>query len=65
MSIPKFVIKNNMNKSSSTGIYFKDIIADSDLENICYDLTGETKYSVEFVENDYEDDFLESSYNKR
>ena len=50
MSIPKFVIKNNMNKSSSTGIYFKDIIADSDLEKICYDLTGETKYSVEFVE---------------
>lgn len=64
MSIPKFVIKNNMNKSSSTGIYFKDIIADSDLEKICYDLTGETKYSVEFVENDYEDDFLERSYNK-
>lgn len=64
MSIPKFVIKNNMNKSSSTGIYFKDIIADSDLENICYDLTGETKYSVEFVENDFEDDFLERSYNK-
>lgn len=53
-----------MNKSSSTGIYFRNIIADSDLEKICYDLTGETEYSVEFVENDYEDDFLERSYNK-
>ncbi|HEL2594969.1 TPA: HNH endonuclease [Streptococcus suis] len=64
MSVPKFVIKNSMNKSSSTGIYFKDIIAESDLEKICYNLTGKFEYSVDFVENDYEDDFLERSYNK-
>ena len=61
---PKFFIKNNMQKSNITGVYFKDIISEDDLYNICYNLTGQSDFSYEFVNNEYEDEFLSKSYNK-
>lgn len=53
-----------MQQSKKTGIYFRDIVKNSDLEKICYDLTGQTKFSVDFVDENYKDDFLNTSYNK-
>ncbi|HFI0914520.1 TPA: HNH endonuclease [Streptococcus suis] len=64
MVIPKFIIKNNMQKSTKTGLYFRDLISDNDLEQISRNLTGSSQYTVEFVNNDYKDDFLDESYNK-
>lgn len=63
-TLPKFFIKNNMQKSNITGTYFKDIISKDDLYNICYNLTGQSNFSYEFVNNEYEDEFLSKSYNK-
>lgn len=40
MVIPKFIIKNNMQKSTKTGLYFRDLISDNDLEQISRNLTG-------------------------
>ncbi|BCP64690.1 hypothetical protein SUT503_17480 [Streptococcus parasuis] len=57
MVIPKFIIKNNMQKSTKTGLYFRDLISDNDLEQISRNLTGSSQYTVEFVNNDYKDDF--------
>ena len=60
-TLPKFFIKNNMQKSNITGTYFKDIISKDDLYNICYNLTGQSNFSYEFVNNEYEDEFLSKS----
>ncbi|WP_109433406.1 HNH endonuclease signature motif containing protein [Aggregatibacter segnis] len=62
--LPKFFIKNNMQKSTITGVYFKDIISEDDLSTICYNLTGKNNFLYEFVSNEYEDEFLSRSYNK-
>lgn len=61
---PLFIIKRCMQKSLVTGVYFDDLISDSDLETICYSLTGKKSFKVEFVENDYCDEFLPATYNK-
>ncbi|MDG2962182.1 HNH endonuclease signature motif containing protein [Exercitatus varius] len=62
--VPKFFIKNNMQKSNITGVYFENIISRDDLSVICYDLTGQRDFLYEFVDNEYEDEFLSKSYNK-
>lgn len=64
MDIPHFIIKNNMNKSSVTGKYMRDILTDAILRDVCLRITGREEYSVDFVENQYEDDCLSKSYNK-
>lgn len=64
MSKPHFIIKNNMNKSSSTNIYMKDILTPSVLQDVCFRITGQREYDVDFVDNAYEDDCLSKSYNK-
>lgn len=56
---PKFIIKRNMQKSAQTGIYFDDLVTHRILEEICVWITGRVDYEVEFVENDYSDEFLE------
>lgn len=64
MNKPHFIIKNNMNKSSSTNTYMKDILTPSVLQDVCYRITGQNDYNVDFVDNSYEDDCLSKSYNK-
>lgn len=64
MAKPNFIIKNNMNKSSVTNIYMKDLLTDDILRDVCLRITGQTDYNVNFVDNEYEDDCLSKSYNK-
>ena len=62
--IPKFFIKRNMQKSKNTGIYFDYLITDPVLGEICVEVTGRSDYEVEFVDNDYHDEFLDATYNQ-
>ncbi len=64
MDKPKFIIKNNMNKSSVTGVYMKDILKENVLKDVCQKITGTTEFTVDFVDNEYEDDCLSKSFNK-
>lgn len=61
--IPKFFIKRVMNKSSKTGLYFDDLVTEEVMGKICKEITGETEYEYDFVDSDYEDEFLTGSYN--
>lgn len=62
--IPKFIIKRNMQKSAQTGIYFDYLVTDPIMGQICIEVTGRPDYEVEFVENDYADEFLDAKYNQ-
>ena len=61
---PHFIIKKELQKSSVTGIYFKDIITETILKDVTKKITNQESFTVEFVDNDYSDDFLPKSYNK-
>ena len=61
---PRFVIKKNLQKSKSTGVYFSDVITKDVLDEVCAKVTGKKEYTVEFVDNDYQDQFLPNTYNK-
>ena len=61
---PHFIIKANLQKSKTTGKYFSDVITEGVLGDVCYRITGLLEYTYDFVDNDYEDDFLEATYNK-
>lgn len=62
--IPKFIIKRNMQKSAQTGIYFDYLVTNPVMGQICVEVTGRHDYEVEFVENDYADEFLDAKYNQ-
>ncbi len=62
--IPKFIIKRNMQKSAQTGIYFDYLVTDPIMGQICIEVTGRSDYEVEFVDNQYEDEFLDAKYNQ-
>lgn len=62
--IPKFIIKRNMQKSAQTGIYFDYLVTDPVMGQICVEVTGRRDYEVEFVENNYSDEFLDAKYNQ-
>ena len=62
--IPKFIIKRNMQKSAQTGIYFDYLVTDPIMGQICIEVTGRRDYEVEFVANDYHDEFLDAKYNQ-
>lgn len=47
---PHFIIKNNAQKG---GYYYKDILTDKVLKDITLKVTGETEYTVEFDDEDY------------
>lgn len=61
---PHFVIKENLQKSKTTGIYFCDVVTEDVLSDVCYRITGQTAFTYEFVDNEYQDAFLDASYNK-
>lgn len=63
-STPHFIIKSNLQKSETTGKYFSDVTTPAVLKDVCYRATGETKYTFQFVDNAYSDEFLEPTYNK-
>jgi hypothetical protein len=53
-----------MQKSAKTGVYFDCLVTDPVMGQICIEVTGQPNYEVEFVENDYEDEFLDAKYNQ-
>lgn len=61
---PYFLIKNNMNKSSLTNTYFRDILTCDILKDVCKRITSLQEYDVDFVDNKYHDEYLAPSYNK-
>ena len=61
---PHFIIKKELQKSGVTGIYFSDIITEEILKDVTYKITNQKEFTVEFVDNDYSDDYLPKSYNK-
>lgn len=61
---PQFIIKKNLQKSSVTGVLFSDVITQDILRDVCQKITGTSDFDCIFVDNDYEDEFLERSYNK-
>ena len=61
---PHFIIKANLQKSKQTGKYFRDVITEDVMTDVCQKITGVSEYTFEFVENEYTDDFLPGTYNK-
>lgn len=61
---PLFVIKRNLQKSAQTGLTFQDQLDDESLKDICQKITGRSDYDCQYVEDNYSDDFLASTYNK-
>lgn len=61
---PHFVIKKNLQKSKNTGVYFSDVVTPEILKAVCGLITGQTDFTYQYVDNDYHDTFLETSYNK-
>ena len=53
-----------MQKSAKTGVYFDYLVTDPVMGQICIEVTGRRDYEVEFVENDYHDEFLDAKYNQ-
>ena len=53
-----------MQKSAKTGVYFDYLVTDPIMRQICIEVTGKSDYEVEFVENDYSDEFLDAQYNQ-
>lgn len=62
--IPHFVIKNNLQKSKQTNIYFGDAVTVEVLKDVCNRITGLDTFTYDYVDNDYTDDFLPPTYNK-
>ena len=57
--IPRFIIKKNLQKSKVTGRDFTEVATNEVLTDICIRLTNCDKYTVNFVENDYTDEFYQ------
>lgn len=61
---PHFIIKNNLQKSKQTGVYFSDAVTEKVLRDVCRRITGETDFTFDYVDNHYQDEFLGPTYNK-
>lgn len=62
--IPHFVIKNNLQKSKQTNVYFGDVVTPEVLKDVCKRITDLDNYTYEYVDDEYTDDFLAPTYNK-
>ena len=63
-AIPHFIVKKNLQKSLSTGVYFSDVVTLNVLKDVCHLITGGFDFTYDYVDNDYCDEFLEATYNK-
>ena len=57
-STPHFIIKKNLQKSVQTGVLFIDQLSDDVLRDVCTKITGQSNYTVDYVDNDYQDEFF-------
>lgn len=58
MRNPHFIIKNDLQKSLSTGQYFSDAVTPDVLADVCYRITGINHFTYEYVDKNYSDDYL-------
>lgn len=59
-----FMMKRNMQKSAQTGKCFSDIVTPEIIKDISFKLAHTEDVSINFIENDYEDEFFANTYNK-
>ena len=59
-----FMMKRNMQKSAQTGKCFSDIVTPEIIRDISFKLAHTEDVSINFIENDYEDEFFANTYNK-
>lgn len=64
MRNPHFIIKNDLQKSLSTGQYFSDAVTPDVLADVCYRITGINHFTYEYVDKNYSNDYLPPTYNK-
>ena len=43
--VPHFVVKNNLQKSKQTNVYFRDIVTPKVLETVCIRITGQNIFT--------------------
>ena len=48
---PHFVIKENLQKSKNTGVYFSDVVTPDILRDVCWVITGQTNFTYQYVDN--------------
>ena len=58
------MMKKNMQKSVQTGKCFSDIITADIIKDISFKLAHTEDVNIYFIENDYEDEFFDRTYNK-
>lgn len=61
---PKFMMKDNMQKSKDTGVYFHHLVSEINIHEISNIITGTKECDIEFVNNEYADDFIPKGYNR-
>lgn len=61
---PHFIVKANQQKSKTKGIYFSDVVTPQVLADVCQRITGQNNFTYSYVDNEYEDEFLSTGYNK-
>ena len=59
-----FVVKRNLQKSKNTGVYFSDVVTPEILTDVSNKLMGVSDCSVDYVTNEYKDNYLDTGYNK-
>lgn len=64
MTKPRFTVKENLQKSKQTGVYFSDVVTPDVLKDVSLKITGSSDCIIEYVSNDYEDQFLPTGYNR-
>ena len=62
--LPRFVVKQNLQKTSATGERFSDAVTPEVLREVCRLITGSCECSVEYVGNAYSDGCLPATFNK-
>ena len=48
--LPHFVVKKNLQKSGTRGIYFSDVVTEEVLRDVCLKITGQMEFTCEYVE---------------
>lgn len=61
---PQFTVKENLQKSKQTGVYFSDVVTPEVLSDVAEKITGVAECEVKYVANDYSDNFLSTGYNR-
>lgn len=61
---PHFIIKKDLQKSEQTGHYFDEAVTPQVLSDVCRRITGLIDYTYDYVDKNYQDEFLKPTYNQ-